>query len=339
MNYIDSLNETIQSYFNVLANNDFPEFIYKYIETDELKRLSKIGLFCGCDYTKLHNINIWYSRLDHSIACALLTWNFTKDKVQTIISLFHDLGTPTFSHCVDFLLNDYKNQESSEKNIKDIIKKSKIILKHLEKDNIDIEVFSKINEYTIIENKTPKICTDRIESIFSSGLFWQNYWKVNDIKKIYQDLNIFKNENDENEIGFNSIDIAEMFFEGSMINSLALQSNEDKFTMQFIADNIKLLLKKNKIKFKDLYNKSEQDIISVINKDNDLQNNWKLFVNSSKLIRCNTEPDQYYVSIDTKKRLIKLSSKSNKLLNNFFDFKDSKYCYIENISQIKNTQN
>jgi HD superfamily phosphohydrolase len=39
----------------------------------------------------------------------------TKDKKQTLCALFHDLGTPAFSHVVDFMFNDPTNQASSEK--------------------------------------------------------------------------------------------------------------------------------------------------------------------------------------------------------------------------------
>ncbi|MGI6325153.1 MAG: hypothetical protein ACOXZS_04370 [Bacilli bacterium] len=44
--------------------------------TKTLQRLAGIGFLCGIDYTKLYanEIKYWYSRLDHSIGCALITW-------------------------------------------------------------------------------------------------------------------------------------------------------------------------------------------------------------------------------------------------------------------------
>ena len=125
-------NEEIKKYYNILCNGNYPSFINKYLKVKELERLKEIGQFCGCDYNKLYNIKYWYSRYDHSIAVALMTWNFTKDKTQTIAALFHDLGTPAFSHCIDYLFGDSVKQESSEKSVFEIINKSIEIKKLLE---------------------------------------------------------------------------------------------------------------------------------------------------------------------------------------------------------------
>ena len=172
MNYIDKLeNEEIKKYFKMLSK-EYPIFIDKYINTKELQRLKHIGQFCGCDYTKLYSCKYWYSRLDHSIACALMTYNFTKNKTQTLGALFHDLGTPAFSHCIDFLLNDSENQESSEKSIDEIISNSKEILKLLEKDNIEVYDVTNIDKYTILENQKPKLCVDRLEGVLHTALIW-----------------------------------------------------------------------------------------------------------------------------------------------------------------------
>ncbi len=41
----DNMNEEIRQYFNILCDGDYPEFIDKYLEVNELKRLSHIGFF------------------------------------------------------------------------------------------------------------------------------------------------------------------------------------------------------------------------------------------------------------------------------------------------------
>lgn len=76
MTYYESLNPKIRQYFDILAKGDFPHFIDKYVATKTLQRLAGIGFLCGIDYTKLYanEIKYWYSRLDHSIGCALITW-------------------------------------------------------------------------------------------------------------------------------------------------------------------------------------------------------------------------------------------------------------------------
>lgn len=52
---------------------------------------------CGCDYTNLFPRHEWYSNLDHSVGVALIIWNFTHDKKQTLAGLFHDIATPVFT--------------------------------------------------------------------------------------------------------------------------------------------------------------------------------------------------------------------------------------------------
>lgn len=156
--YVENLNDELKRYFNILCNNNYPDFIDKYIELPEMQRLSKIGQFCGCDYTKIFNIKFWYSRLDHSIACALMAWNFTHDKSQTLMALFHDLGTPAFSHCIDYLLDDHVNQNSSEKNVYYILNKSNEFKNNFEIDEFDINEMKNLNKYTILENEKPKLC-------------------------------------------------------------------------------------------------------------------------------------------------------------------------------------
>ena len=117
MNYYEDLNKEIKRYFYVLSP-EIPKFLNEYIDTPELQRIGKIGMNCGTDYTKIFNNKFFYSRLDHSIGVALIIWNFTKDKKQTLAGLFHDIATPCFSHCIDFLHKDYINQEVTEENTK-----------------------------------------------------------------------------------------------------------------------------------------------------------------------------------------------------------------------------
>ncbi len=68
---------------------------------------------CGNDYTNLFPKHPWHSNLDHSVGVALILWNFTHDKKQTLAGLFHDIATPTFKHCIDFMIGDYQKQEST----------------------------------------------------------------------------------------------------------------------------------------------------------------------------------------------------------------------------------
>ena len=93
-NYIDTLNETIKSYYKILSE-DFPDFLNEYINTPEMLKQAKISVSCGTIYSKMYN-QMWYSSLDHSIAVALIIWHFTKDKKQHKIFYTKDKAKQIF---------------------------------------------------------------------------------------------------------------------------------------------------------------------------------------------------------------------------------------------------
>lgn len=106
--FIQNLNPTIQQYFNILSPEGIPDFLFPYIETKEMQRIGKISMNCGTDYTQIFHNKFFYSNLEHSIGVALIVWHFTKDKKQTLSGLFHDIATPVFKHCIDFMNGDHE---------------------------------------------------------------------------------------------------------------------------------------------------------------------------------------------------------------------------------------
>ena len=111
--YFDNLNPIIKQYFKILSP-EIPEFLYEYINTPEMMRLDTVSALVGSDYAGFIDVKFPYTSLSHSIGVALIIWNFTKDKKQTLAGLFHDIATPAFKHCIDFLNGDYEKQESTE---------------------------------------------------------------------------------------------------------------------------------------------------------------------------------------------------------------------------------
>ena len=101
-----NIDKRVREYFNILEPN-FPEFLYDYINTKELLKQQYISMSCGTIYSDLFESEYFYSNLDHSIGVALVVWHFTHDKKQTLSGLFHDIATPCFKHCVDFINGDY----------------------------------------------------------------------------------------------------------------------------------------------------------------------------------------------------------------------------------------
>ena len=154
MNYYDNLNDEIKAYFKILCNV-FPEWLFEYIDTFEMQRIGRISINCGMDYSKMFNLRYWYSNLDHSVGVALIIWNFTRDKKQTLAGLFYDIATPAFKHCIDFMNGDSEYQESTEERTTDIIRNSKRIMYLLKRDGINLDEVDDYKRYPIADNDTP----------------------------------------------------------------------------------------------------------------------------------------------------------------------------------------
>lgn len=343
--YFENLNETVKEYFKVLSA-EMPKFLYEYINTPEMKRLGKIGCGCGTDYTKLFNNKFFYSNLDHSIGVALIIWNFTKDKKQTLSGLFHDIATPVFKHCIDFMNGDYEIQESTEELTTYMIRNSKEIMRLLKRDNIKVNEVDNYHMYPIADNNTPRLSADRLEYTFANGLYYKEVWNVGKIKEIYSNIEIQKNEENIQELGFKNKEIAKKFIDGASELWPLWISNKDNLTKQFLADTIKKMIEKNFLTKQALYTLSEQEVINRIEKceDEKIAKCFKIFRNtkeikeSDKLIL-----DKYCVSINSKKRYIvplveadnsykrinDISNSSKKIIDDYLQYKTKKYAYLD----------
>ena len=185
--YYDNTSKEIKDYFKILEPN-FPEWLNEYIDTKELLSQQYISVTCGTIYSDLFESDFFFSTLDHSVAVALIVWHFTHDKKQTLSGLFHDIATPAFKHCIDFLNGDYMTQESTEDLTTEIIKNSKEIMTLLKRDNIKISEIDNYHLYPIADNDTPKLSADRFEYTFSSGLTFFRVWELNKIRKMYNNI-------------------------------------------------------------------------------------------------------------------------------------------------------
>ena len=336
-------NETIKEYYKILSE-DFPEFLYDYIETPEMQRIGKIGTHCGTQYTNIFKYKFCYSNLEHSIAVALIVWHFTKDKKQTLAGLFHDIATPVFKHCVDFLNGDSEKQESTEELTTQIIKNSKEIMALLERDNIKVSEVDDYHIYPIADNDTPKLSADRLEYTFMNGIYSKDIWSLEKIKDIYNNIEVQKNEDGIEEIGFKDKKIAEKFVEGASMLWPIWVSTEDKIAMQFIADILKKMGKY--ITRDDLYTLTEAEVIEKIEncEDKSVAECFKNFRKAEEVYESDTfVEDKYCASVKVKKRYIvplvkteneyvrinEISENAQKNIDDFFAFTPKKYGYLD----------
>ena len=253
-------------YFKQLDLKNIPDFLIKYLQTPSLVRLKNVGYFCGMDYASksVYNFSEYISRYDHSLSVALMTYKLTKDKKATLAALFHDIATPCFSHVIDYMNGDYKNQESTEEYTEYILSKDEYFLECIELDELQISDIVDFKKYSVVDNNRPKLCADRIDGIILTGIGWTKNIDCEDIKNIVSNMRLFKNETGEEEIGFTDLEVVKKVLEVNESIDLYCHTKEDNYMMQLLADITKLAISKKYISYEDLYYFDEEYLINLL---------------------------------------------------------------------------
>ena len=111
---------------------DIPSFLKKYLKCSSLKRLKKVGYFCGMDYA----------------------------------------STPCFSHVIDYMNKDYANQETTEEYTGKILENDSYLLECLKRDSILLDDIIDFKRYSIVDNQRPRVCADRLDGVILTGISW-----------------------------------------------------------------------------------------------------------------------------------------------------------------------
>jgi len=344
----------IEEYYKILCP-EFPNFLKKYIELPIMQRLSGIGLLCGTDWTSLYKNRFFYSRLDHSVGVALIIWNFTKDKTQTIAGLLHDVSTTVFSHVSDFRKGDALTQTSTEEPTTKMILSDSALCKLLESDGIEPKDVVDYHIYPIADNEIPSLSADRLEYMYPSGLALDGSWTFEEIAKTYNDLTILKNEENKEELGFKTIEMAELYCKKFCMIGHILQLNENKLSLQLLSQIMSNAVELNVLQEEDFMTLSESKIIEKIEsfiskktlsvEEQKFATMYNTFRKMTKVEHTSQKlpEDKYFcVSLKVKqryinplvkvgansqqaKRLSEVSDFANKLIKDFLEYEDTKF--------------
>ena len=344
----------IEEYYKILCP-EFPNFLKKYIELPIMQRLSGIGLLCGTDWTSLYKNRFFYSRLDHSVGVALIIWNFTKDKTQTIAGLLHDVSTTVFSHVSDFRKGDALTQTSTEEPTTKMILSDSALCKLMESDGIEPKNVVDYHIYPIADNEIPSLSADRLEYMYPSGLALDGSWTFEEIAKTYNNLTILKNEENKDELGFKTIEMAELYCKKFCMIGHILQLNENKLCLQLLSQIMSKAVELNVLQEEDFMTLSESKIIEKIEsfiskktlslEEQKFATMYNTFRKMTKVEHTNQKlpEDEYFcVSLKVKqryinplvkvgtnsqqaKRLSEVSDFANKLIKDFLEYEDTKF--------------
>src|SRR5574344_1531518 len=304
------VNFNIAEYHHILCA-DQPSFIKQYINLYLLQRLDGVGLLCGTDWTPLYQNSFFYSRLDHSIGTALIVWNFTHDKKQTLAALLHDVSTPAFSHVSDFRNGDALTQESTEDDNSQMVIQDVELGALLNRDGIYSTEVNDYHRYPIADNDLPGLSADRLEYMYPSGAALDGTWQLDEIEKNYKQIIVLQNEEGKKELGFATEEAAVEYTQKYCSISYLLQHNENKLTMQLLADVISRAVSCGIIEESDLFIMSEEQLMERFTNavDEEFDEQFaKLFrtFRGMKSIMHSEQPvkNAYCVSLDVKQRYI-----------------------------------
>lgn len=260
---LSSLSPSVREYLKMLSP-EFPAWLLKYIAAPEMQRLDGVSPTCGLIHSSLYTYKQHVTTFAHSIGVALIIWHFTHDKKQTLAGLFHDIASPAFKHTIDVMNGDAETQESTEDRTAQIIRDSRVIMKHLKRDGILASEVSDYHLYPIADNQLPNLAADRLEYTLMHGYFHYDIWTFDQIKRFYQDLTILKNEQGFDEISFQTPEIAAEFTKQSLPLFAIYHGDKSRASYQFLADLIKSMINSGYLTVDDLYVMSEREIIDWI---------------------------------------------------------------------------
>ncbi len=292
-------------YTSIYADK-IPVLLKQLAGTSAMQRLSDIGMHCGCEYAIFplyQKAGTPYTRLIHSVGVSIIVWSFTHDIRQAVAGLFHDIATPVFAHTIDFMQGDHLSQESTEDKTLLLIESSSEITELLKKHHISIEDVCDYHKYPIADNDTPQLSADRFEYTIGNGYCVYNT-ELETLNSIYQDLTVAQNEHGTEELCFRSINAAKEFTELSLRNSRFFVSDEDRFSMQYLADIIRSAVEDRILVTDDLYS-TEKEVIKKLINSKKYSVLWNSYTELSAVSSSAERPgSQYCVNISAKKRYI-----------------------------------
>lgn len=218
-----------------IYHENIPSFLAEAAATTPMARLRGVGMNCGCEYTSFPLFENWqsYSRFDHSMGAALITWHFTQNKTQAMAALLHDIATPVFSHVVDFFHGDHEKQERTESGTEERILSSQELAEVCRRYGIDPEETTDYHRYPIADNDSPRLSADRLEYTLGNIVNF-GFGTEETVRTYYEDLVAT-----EEELVFRTPEIAVAFAKDALRCGKIYVSDQDRFAMQTLANLLK----------------------------------------------------------------------------------------------------
>ena len=100
--------------------------------------------------------------------------------------------------------------------------------------------------------------------MFPSGMALDGTWDLPSIERAYKDITVLKNEDGIDELGFQTLEIAEDYCRRFCMIGHILQLNENKLTLHLLGQIMNMAVEQGVLKEEDFMNKSEREIMDKL---------------------------------------------------------------------------
>lgn len=279
-------------------HHEIPKFLLDLARTGIMRRLTDVGMNCGCEYTSFPIFQTCRpsSRYEHSLGVGLIVWHFTGDMAQAVAGLLHDIATPVFAHVVDFLNGDHMKQESTESQTEKMIAADGELQAALRKYGLTTEQVADYHRYPVADNDSPRLSADRLEYTLNN-LAAFGLCTLEEIQGFYGDLTL-----DGDELSFRTPQIAAEFTRAALRTSRIYICEEDRYSMEYLAGVLRMATDSKVLSADDLYT-TESQVIVRLKVAEETAPQWQHFCSFSKISRSKKAKDGF-LAVAAKKRYI-----------------------------------
>ena len=300
MEYIHTRKNEIKSIHDIYSDNN-SNVLEMFDDIAEINRLEHISEVSGANMTKFVGGLNQSTILDHCIGVALILEKYTKENKQIIEGLLHGLNTPAFNEA-----SKHMNDSIDEKSVYDIIVGSDKLFEYFLNNNIDIQDVCDYSKYSLAKSNGVKLDADSLEKILRISYLLGNI-NIKELKSIYNDITVTKNEEGALEFAFDNYKIAEKFCKLSIDVARRYRSYETKISMKIVATLLELMIKRGEINVDDLYKYADKAIyeIGINSSDKRISLGWQKLKEIDKLYtKFNPVDDKFCVKVNVEARYI-----------------------------------
>ena len=145
-----------------------------------------------------------------------------------------------------------------------MIRKNAELMNLLAEDGLTAEQVEDYHIYPIADNEIPQLSADRLEYMFPSGMALNDCWSMEEIQTVYRDLEVLRAEDGVEELGFKTVETAELYCEKFCMIGHILQLNEDKLTLQMLGEIMNLAERLGVLSEDDFMTLSENQVIAKL---------------------------------------------------------------------------